>query len=307
MSVQHFRKIADFGADEIEKVLSAATNLKVAPAGNGLAGKSVALLFSKPSTRTRVSFEVGIAQLEGHALFLGESETQMRVSETIEDTARVLSRYVDALVIRTFAQKDVEDLAQTASVPVVNALTDLRHPCQALTDIFTVREAFAGEKGRQITYLGDGNNVAVSLAAAGALTGTPVCLCMPPGLEVPPEMWGEIQALSAVTGTPVWVESNPEEAVRQASALYTDVWVSMGQPEDAEKVSLLEPYRVDTELLQKAPWDAVVMHCLPAHRGMEITDEVLDGNRSIVFEQAENRLHVQKALLLHLVGREDPC
>src|SRR5660398_183155 len=301
MNSRHFRRVADLGAAEIEKILSEAARLKVTPLGRDLEGKNIALFFSKPSTRTRVSFGVGIAQLGGYGL-LGEKETQMRVSETIQDTARVLSRYVDAVVIRTFAQADVDDLASAASIPVINALTDSRHPCQALTDIFTFREAFGGEEGRQITYVGDSNNVAASLAAAGALTGTPVCLCIPPGDGFDVDVWKEIQELSVQTGTQTWVEHDIETALRDASAVYTDVWQSMGETENADKMARLEPYRVDSELLSKSRPDAVVMHCLPAHRGMEITDEVIDGDRSIVFEQAENRLHVQKALLVHFLA-----
>lgn len=301
MSVRHFRKISDLSAEEIRRVLDEAVRLKREPLSDALAGKTVALIFSKPSTRTRVSFSVGVHQMGGMPLFLGENELQMRSSETIEDTARVLSRYVDAIVIRTFAQRDVDDLAANADVPVVNALTDERHPCQALADIMTFEEVFPDPQGRTITYLGDGNNVAASLAAAGAMTGVNVCLSTPEGYDLPAEMWSEIQTLADAHGTRVWSERDPGAAVAGASALYTDVWISMGQLEDAAKLEALRPYRIDDALLAGAPPHAVVMHCLPAHRGMEITDSVMDGPRSVVFDQAENRLHAQKALLCFLL------
>ncbi len=307
MSVRHFRKVSDLTADEIRWVLDEAARLKRDPLSTLLAGKTVALIFSKPSTRTRVSFSVGVHQLGGMALFLGENELQMRTSETIEDTARVLSRYVDAIVIRTFAQRDVDDLAANASVPVVNALTDDRHPCQALADILTFEEVFPDPRGRTITYLGDGNNVAASLAAAGAMTGVNVCLSTPEGHDLPPSMWAEVQALADAHGTRVWLERDPTAAVAGASALYTDVWISMGQAHDEAKLSALRPYRIDDALLTAALPQAVVMHCLPAHRGMEITDSVMDGPRSVVFDQAENRLHAQKALLTFIMGSREVC
>lgn len=308
MNARHFRKVSDLTAEEIQRVLVEAGRMKSSPLADShvLAGKSVALIFSKPSTRTRVSFSVGVHQLGGFALSLSEQELQMRKSESIEDTARVLSRYVDAIVIRTFAQADVDDLAAWATVPVVNALTDDRHPCQALTDIFTFMERFPDARGRQITYLGDGNNVATSLAAAGAMTGIDVCLSVPEGHDVPSPLWAEIQQLASDHHTRVWVERDPRVAVAEASALYTDVWISMGQAEDEQKLRALEPYRIDTALVGAALPEAVVMHCLPAHRGVEITDDVMDGPRSVVFDQAENRLHVQKALLAFLMNSDAP-
>jgi len=308
MNVRHFRKVSDLSAEEIQRVLAEAARMKSAPLGDThvLAGKSVALVFSKPSTRTRVSFSVGVHQLGGFVLSLSEQELQMRKSESIADTARVLSRYVDAIVIRTFAQTDVDDLAAWATVPVVNALTDDRHPCQALTDIFTFMERFPDARGRQITYLGDGNNVATSLAAAGAMTGVDVCLSVPEGHDVPSPLWAEIQQLARDHHSRVWVERDPRVAVAGASALYTDVWISMGQAEDEQKLRALEPYRIDAALVGAALPEAIVMHCLPAHRGMEITDEVMDGSRSVVFDQAENRLHVQKALLAFLMRQDSP-
>jgi len=302
MSVRHFLTVPDLSKAEVEAVLTQAVVWKARPLGSVLAGKTVALVFGKPSTRTRVSFSVGVHQLGGMPLHLSEQELQMRKSESIEDTARVLSRYVDAIVIRTFAQKDVEDLAAHASIPVINALTDDDHPCQALTDVFTIRERFPDAVGRKIVYLGDGNNVAASLAEACALTGVDLCLSVPEGCDLPPGKMASIDALAQKHGTRAWVERDPEAAVAGASALYTDVWISMGQAHDPAKVEALRPYQLNSALLAKARPDAIVLHCLPAHRGDEITDEVMDGAQSAVFDQAENRLHVQKALMAFLIG-----
>jgi ornithine carbamoyltransferase len=302
VGVRHFLTVLDLSQAEFKTVLAQAAVWKQSPRGDALAGKTVALIFGKPSTRTRVSFSVGVHQLGGMPLYLSEQELQMRKSESIEDTARVLSRYVDAIVIRTFAQKDVEDLAAAASVPVINALTDDDHPCQALTDLFTFGERFAQPAGRKIVYLGDGNNVAASLAEAGAMAGVDVCLSVPEGCELPPAKMASISALASRLGTKVWVERDPQTAVAEASALYTDVWISMGQQQDAAKVEALRPYQVKATLLARARPDAIVLHCLPAHRGQEITDDVMDGPQSAVFDQAENRLHVQKALMAFLIG-----
>ncbi|MBN1320473.1 MAG: ornithine carbamoyltransferase [Thermoleophilia bacterium] len=302
MNVRHFLTIPDLSKAEIEGLLSRTAEWKRRPHSDLLQGKTVALIFGKPSTRTRVSFSVGVHQLGGMPLYLSEQEMQMRKSESIEDTARVLSRYVDGIVIRTFAQKDVEDLAANATVPVINALTDDDHPCQALADVFTLRERFGDTSGRKIVYLGDGNNVAASLAEAGALVGMDVCLSVPEGCDLPLGKTAAIKALAGACGTRFWVERDPVEAVNGASALYTDVWISMGQQQDADKVASLRPYQLNATLLAKARPDAVALHCLPAHRGDEITDEVMDGPRSAVFDQAENRLHAQKALMAYLIG-----
>ncbi len=302
MNVRHFVTVPDLSKAELEGVLARAAEWKRNPHGEALAGKTVALIFGKPSTRTRVSFSVGVYQLGGMPLYLSEQELQIRKSESIEDTARVLSRYVDGIVIRTFAQKDVEDLARNASVPVINALTDSDHPCQALTDIFTFRERFADSGGRKIVYLGDGNNVAASLAEAAALAGIDVCLSSPEGCDLPAAKMAAVTALAEAQGIKVWIERDPAAAVADASALYTDVWISMGQQQDEAKIAALRPYQVNAALLAKARPDAIVLHCLPAHRGEEITDEVMDGPQSAVFDQAENRLHVQKALMAFLIG-----
>jgi ornithine carbamoyltransferase len=302
MSPKHLLTVPDLSKAEIATVLSRAVVWKKSPLGSLLSGKTVALIFNKPSTRTRVSFSVGVYQLGGMPLVLSEQELQIRTSESVEDTARVLSRYVDAIVIRTFAQKDVEDLAAHATVPVVNALTDDYHPCQALTDVFTFREYFPDAAGRKIVYLGDGNNVAASLAEACALTGIDLCLSVPEGCDLSSDKMASIAALAEANGTQFSVERDPNLAVAGASALYTDVWISMGQAENAAKVEALKPYQLNGALLAKARSDAIVLHCLPAHRGEEITDEVMDGPQSAVFDQAENRLHVQKALMVFLLG-----
>jgi ornithine carbamoyltransferase len=299
---RHFLTVVDLTRAEFGGVLERAGSFKSRPRDDALEGKTIALIFGKPSTRTRVSFSVGVYQLGGMPLYLSEQELQIRKSESIEDTARVLSRYVDGIVIRTFHQKDVEDLALNSAVPVINALTDDHHPCQALADLFTFRERFGDAPGRKIVYLGDGNNVAMSLAQAAAMAGVDMCLSLAEGCDLPPTQWALLEELAVVCGTKVWVDRDPQRAAAGASALYTDVWTSMGQVEDAAKVERLKPYQLDAKLLARALPEAIALHCLPAHRGEEITDEVMDGPQSAVFDQAENRLHVQKALMTYLVG-----
>jgi ornithine carbamoyltransferase len=301
-TTRHFLTVPDLSKSEFEFVLDEAVEWKKQPYGELLSGKTVALIFGKPSTRTRISFSVGVHQLGGMPLYLSEQELQMRKSESIEDTARVMSRFVDAIVIRTFARKDVEDLASAATVPVINALTDEDHPCQALADIMTFRENFPDAAGRKITYLGDGNNVAASLAEAATMAGIDICLAVPEGYDLRPEKTASIERLAQQNGTRFWVERDARTAVEGASALYTDVWISMGQPDSEAKVGAMLPYQVNGSLLALARADAVVMHCLPAHRGQEITDEVIDGPQSVVFDEAENRLHAQKSLMAFLLG-----
>jgi ornithine carbamoyltransferase len=302
MGAKHFLTVPDLGKDEFDHVLARAAEWKTQPYGDVLAGKTVALVFGKPSTRTRVSFSVGVHQLGGMPLYLSEQELQMRKSESIEDTARGLSRYVDAIVIRTFLKKDVEDLAGSASIPVINALTDEDHPCQALTDIFTIQERLGSVVGRKVTYLGDGNNVAASLAEAAAMAGMDMCLCVPECCDLPAGRMASLAAFAGRCGTTLTVERDPEAAATGASALYTDVWISMGQSDDSAKVVALKPYQLNAAVLERALPGAVVLHCLPAHRGEEITDEMMDGPQSVVFDQAENRLHVQKALMAYILG-----
>jgi ornithine carbamoyltransferase len=302
-----FLSIDDVSPQELHHLLEFAAKLKQSPGDHAarLAGMSVALIFEKPSTRTRVSFEVGVAQLGGHPLALSSSELQLGRGETIEDTGRVLSRYCDALVLRTFGQERLEALAAGASVPVVNSLSDYEHPCQILADLLTVIERRGDPAGRTMAYLGDGNNVAHSLLLGGAMLGMHVRVATPTGFEPIPQVVERAEEIASETGGSIQVGNDSEAAVAGADVLYTDVWASMGQErEHAERVLVFTPYRIDAEKLSRAADDAIVLHCLPAHRGEEITDEVIDGPSSAVWDQAENRLHTQKALLLWLLGRE---
>jgi ornithine carbamoyltransferase len=284
---RHFLTGEELTSAELERLLDRALELKADRLGSrALEGRSVALVFDKPSTRTRVSFEVGVAELGGHPVVLREGELQLSRGESPRDTALVLSRMVHAIGIRTGPHETVEQLAEHASIPVVNMLTRDHHPCQALADLLTLRERFGRVEGLKLAYVGDGNNVARSLLVAGAVAGVEVVVASPPGLTLP-----DVEPL------------DPREAAAGAHALYADVWVSMGDEDDADrKRELLAPYRIDDELMAAARDDAVVLHCLPAHPGEEITAELLYGERSAVWDQAENRLHAQKALLELLVS-----
>jgi ornithine carbamoyltransferase len=302
-----FLSIDDVGPRELHHLLELAAKVKQSPGDHAarLAGMSVALIFEKPSTRTRVSFEVGVASLGGHPLALSSSELQLGRGETIEDTGRVLSRYCEAIVLRTFGQERLEALAAGATVPVVNSLSDYEHPCQILADLLTVIEKKGEPTGRTLAYLGDGNNVAHSLLLGGAMLGMHVRVATPTGFEPIPQVVERAGEIVSETGGSIEVGNDPLTAVNGADILYTDVWASMGQErEHAERVLVFTPFRIDAEKLSLAADDAIVMHCLPAHRGEEITDEVIDGPHSVVWDQAENRLHTQKALLLWLLGRE---
>jgi ornithine carbamoyltransferase len=284
----------ELGAFELGKLLDLALELKSGRregAGAGeLAGRSVALVFERPSTRTRISFEVGVAELGATPVVLRGDELQLSRGESVADTARVLSRYVDAIVIRSGSHEAVAELAAAAEVPVVNALTPLHHPCQALADLLTLRERFGELAGLRLAYVGDGNNVARSLAIAGELAGMEVVVAAPAGYQLE-------------EGHGAKLTDDPRIAVSGADALYTDVWVSMGDEQEAERRRAdLAPFRIDADLLAAAKDSAVVLHCLPAHPGEEITEEVLYGSRSAVWDQAENRLHTQKALLATLLG-----
>jgi ornithine carbamoyltransferase len=298
-----FLSIDDLEPKELLALLDLAERVKAAPSdyADRLAGRSAALIFEKPSTRTRVSFEVAVASMGGHPLALSSSELQLGRGETIEDTGRVLSRYVDAVVLRTFGQDRLEALADGASVPVINSLSDYEHPCQILADLLTVRE-HRGLEGRTLTYVGDGNNVTHSLLLGGAMAGMHVRAATPPGYEPIPQVVRRAEEIAAEAGGSVEVGNDPKAAAEGSDILYTDVWASMGQEEEhAERVLVLTLFQVNADLVRRAKPDAIVMHCLPAHRGEEITDEVLDGPRSVVWDQAENRLHTQKALLLWLL------
>ena len=292
MAKQDFIVGDELGAFELGKLLDRALELKAGRAdrlgADSLAGRSVALIFQRPSTRTRVSFEVGVAELGGTPIVLRGDEMQFSRGESAGDTARVLSRYVDAIAIRSGSHEEVADLAAAAEVPVVNALTPLHHPCQALADLITLRERFGDLDGLRLAYVGDGNNVARSLAIVGELAGVEVVVAAPPGYQLEEDTGAKLTA-------------DPRAAADGADALYTDVWVSMGDEADAERRRAnLAPFRLDADLLAAAKDSAIVMHCLPAHPGEEITADALYSDSSAVWDQAENRLHAQKALLEHL-------
>lgn len=303
---RHLLRIDWLSSDDIHAILSLAQSLKDKAARGiphqSLKGKVMAMIFEKASTRTRVSFEVGMYQLGGLALYLEASTTQLGRGESIADTAKVLSRYVDVVMIRAYSQQAVEEFAENASVPVINGLTDIFHPCQILSDLFTIRERLGDISGVRVAYVGDGNNVANSWVNASKVLGFELVLSCPKGYEPNPEV---------LSGAPsfIRIERDPYRAVEGAHVIYTDVWVSMGKEKEKEqRIQALRSYQVNQELLKRAPKDVLVMHCLPAHRGMEITDEVIDGPNSVVFDQAENRLHVQKAILeLLLVEKGDQC
>src|SRR6266498_185835 len=296
-----FLSMDDVTSSELDYLLELGALGKADPGryATRLAGKAVGMVFEKPSTRTRVSFEVAVSSTGGHPLALSGSELQLGRGETIEDTGRVLSRYVDMVVVRTFGQERLEGLARTATVPIVNALSDFEHPCQCLADLLTVQERRGRLAGLTLTYVGDGNNVAHSLLLGGAKAGMHVRVATPFGYEPIPQVTRRADEIGKETGGSAMITHDPEQAVTGADVLYTDVWASMGQEEEAaERTLVFQPYRLDQEAVNRAAPDAIVMHCLPAHRGQEITDEVIDGPHSVVWDQAENRLHTQKALLL---------
>ena len=300
-----YLSVDDLSVKDLGQLLDLAADVKDRPEAFAgvLAGRSIALIFEKPSTRTRVSFEVGISQLGAHAVVLSSTELQLGRGETIEDTGRVLSRYVDAIVLRTFEQERLEVLAAAADVPVVNALSDFEHPCQALADLLTLRERLGSLAGRTLTYLGDGNNVAHSLLLGGAKAGMQVRVATPPGFEPIPQIVKRATEIAAETGGGVEVTNDPATAVLGADVLYTDVWASMGQEaETDERLLVFTSFQVTQAMVDRAADDVVVLHCLPAHRGQEIAAEVIDGPHAAVWDQAENRLHTQKALLLRLLG-----
>jgi len=299
MTKRDFLAISDFSRDEVTKLFDLAAKMK-----NGgyrdtpLAGKTLAMVFAKSSTRTRVSFEVGTTQLGGQALFLSAKDIQLGRGEPIPDTARVLSRYVDGIMIRTFDHKEVEELARWATVPVINGLTDLTHPCQVLADLFTVREHLGGWEGKRIAWVGDGNNMANSWLEAAEVLGFELRLACPEGFEPSRDKFERAKKKAKVVVTEV-----PEEAAEGAHVVNTDVWASMGQEAEAEaRRNAFKGYTVDAELMKLADPKAIFLHCLPAHRGEEVTDAVIEGPQSRVFDEAENRLHVQKALLATLLG-----
>jgi len=305
MAQSHFLSLKDWSREEIELLFEEAAAIKANPEGYAasLAGKSLAMIFQKPSTRTRVSFEVGMFQLGGQALFLGASDIQLHRGETIADTARVLSRYVHGIMARVFAHQDILDLARHGSVPVINGLSDLLHPCQALADYFTLRERRGDLTGLKMAYVGDGNNVAHELMFGAVKLGMQFRIGCPKGYEPNPLILKSAVREAQRLGSPLpEVTGDPIQAVTGADAVYTDVWTSMGQEKESKKrLADFQGFQVTPEMMSVAP-DAIFMHCLPAHRGEEVAADVIDGPQSAVFDEAENRLHVQKAVLVTLMG-----
>ncbi len=302
-----FLSLQDYDAAEIKSLLNLARELKARQKKGELqsllAGKTLAMIFEKPSTRTRVSFEVGMWQLGGLALFLSSQELQMGRGEPIKDTAAVLSRYVEGIMIRTFAHHDVEELARHASIPVINGLTDLLHPCQVLADLMTIEEKTGRLQGNKLAYAGDGNNVVHSLLLGCSKMGLDIAVAAPARYQPLPAIIAQARENADRSGSQLIITEDPVEAVKNADIIYTDVWTSMGQEKEREERSrVFSPYQINDSLAKQAKPGALIMHCLPAYRGEEITAEVFEGEQSVVLEQAENRLHAQKALLALLMG-----
>jgi ornithine carbamoyltransferase len=304
MKSQDFLSIRDFPPEEISRLLDSAQKIKAKPAdyAHALEGKTLAMIFEKPSLRTRVSFDVGIQQLGGHPVYLSPAEINLGKRESVYDVAKNLERMVQGVMIRTFAHEIVEQMAKHASVPVINGLTDYSHPCQAMADYLTILEVKGKIAGLKIAYVGDGNNVAHSLMFAGAQLGAHVWVATPTKYEPDPKATRWARARAEQTGGQIHLTAKPEEAAEGADVIYTDVWASMGQEAEAEKrKKIFRPYQVKAKLLALAKEDVIFMHCLPAHRGDEVTDEVIDGPHSVVFQEAENRVHAQKAIMLELM------
>ncbi len=305
MSPRHLISIHDLSASQVAGLFRLAADVKANPAkyASALAGKTLGMIFEKSSTRTRVSFEVGTFQMGGHALFLSSRDIQLGRGEPISDTAQVLSRYVSGIMARTFAHQTVTDLAKYGSVPVINGLTDDLHPCQGLTDYFTLTEIFGDLKGRKIAYVGDGNNMAHSLMFGAAKCGMNIAIASPEGYKVQDKYLAQAREDAAAAGTTIELHEDPRAAVVDADCVTTDVWASMGQESEAQiRLKAFTGYEVDASMMALAKKDAVFLHCLPAHRGEEVSAEVCDGPQSRIYDQAENRLHTQKAVMLWLMG-----
>jgi ornithine carbamoyltransferase len=305
MTNKHLLSIKDLSREEIEEIFRTSEKIKADPDGyrTSLQGKTLGMIFQKSSTRTRVSFEVGMFQLGGHALYLGAGDMQLGRGETVPDTARVLSRYVDGIMARTFAHQDVLDLAEYGTVPVINGLTDLLHPCQVLADFFTIREHLGAEAKVTMAYMGDGNNMAHSLMFIAAKLGADIRIITPPDYEPDEAIVASAREDGLATGCEIMVTTDPDQGLPGANVVYTDVWASMGQEKEyKERKRLFADYQINLAAFEKATDDAIFMHCLPAHRGDEVTDEVADHPRSVIFDEAENRLHVQKAVMYLLMG-----
>lgn len=306
--MEHLISLNDLTLEEIEQILNLSEKLKNQQKGgvthHHLSGKTLGMIFTKSSTRTRVSFEVGMYQLGGYALFLSSNDIQIGRGETIYDTAQVLSRYIDGIMIRTFDHSDVEDLAKYGNIPVINGLTDLLHPCQILADLFTVYEHKGTLKGLKLAYLGDGNNISHSLLHGCSKVGMDISIGAPKGYQCNENIVSNAKEAAKISGSNVVITEDPVEAIKDADVVYTDTWVSMGQESEKQaRIKIFEPYRVDGNLFSKAKEDAIFLHCLPAYRGYEVTEEILDGSQSVVFDEAENRLHVQKAIMAILMGK----
>ncbi len=304
--MKDFLTIADYSSQELRSILDLAMSLKEDWKSEGnpprLKGKVLAMIFQKPSLRTRVSFDMAMRHLGGDALYLSPAEIGLGQRESIADVARVVSGYVDAVMARVFEHRHVEELARWASIPVINGLSDYNHPCQALSDALTILEKKGALEGLQVSFVGDGNNVAVSLMHICAKLGAHFTIANPPGYDMPDDAIQEGRGMADKSGASIRLLHDPREAVENADVIYTDTWVSMGQSEEAQKRrEVFPPYQVNQELVSLAKDDVIVMHCLPAHRGEEITDEVADGPHSVLFPQAHNRLHAQKGLLVHLL------
>ena len=302
LSKTNFLSSSDLNSSQIFSLFELANQLKTGKRRIDLGNRVLGLIFKKASTRTRVSFQVAMARLGGQTVDLNPQVTQLGRGEPIKDTARVLSRYCDVLAIRTFSQLELEEYAQWSSIPVINALTDLEHPCQALADYLTIQNKFGNLHGINLSYIGDGNNVANSLMICGAMLGVNVKICSPNGFEADSNIVEKAKSISKF-GSKISISNDPSEAVKEAQVIYTDVWASMGQEEEhLKRKEIFEKYQVDQKLVNLASEEVIILHCLPAHRGEEITEEVLESNNSCVFDQAENRLHIQHALLAVQLG-----
>lgn len=303
--LKHFLTMAELTPEALTELLALAKDIKHQPSvyQNALSHKKVALLFEKASTRTRLSFEVGVVELGGHPIVLSGADMQIGRGEPLSDTIQVMSRYVDALMIRTFGHEIVDTLAAHGTIPIINGLTDLHHPCQVLADLLTIEETFGTRSGKILTYIGDGNNMAHSLMIGGALSGMEVRICAPEAYAPDSQIVHEAQVIAKETGGNIIVMTDPEEAASGADVVYTDVFASMGQEEEATmRLQAFEGYQVNANIMNQANDEAIFLHCLPAHRGEEVTEDVIDGKQSVIFDQAENRLHAQKALLVTLLG-----
>lgn len=306
--MNHLLSLNDLSTEEILSLLKLAEKLKKQTLEgiqhHILKGKTLGMIFSKSSTRTRVSFEVGMYQLGGYSLFLSSNDIQLGRGETIYDTANVLSRYLDGIMIRTFKQSDVEDLANFGTIPVINGLTDEMHPCQILADLQTIFEHKGRLEGLKLAYIGDGNNVAHSLLHGCAKTGMDISIASPKGYECSEVYVEEAREAAKLTGSKILTTQDPVEAIANADVVYADTWISMGQEDQkAEKLKIFMPYQINSELFSKADSDAIFLHCLPAYRGYEVTEDIIDGPQSVIFDEAENRLHAQKAVLATLLGK----